>query len=124
MASISDEFRKAMADWVELKCQLTEARSDMKVLNTREKELKRVIAGYMKTTEIDTVNLKKGKVSLRKKVSKGTMTKKAVEGGLKIFFHDDETQVERAMTCIQDTLEDKETDVISLTGLNTKGKDK
>lgn len=123
MATISDDFRKAMTDWVELKRQLTEARGDMKVLNTREKELKQVIAGYMKTTDIDTVNLKKGKVSLRKKVSKGSMTKKSVENGLMIFFHQDETQVERAMVCIQDTLEEKETDVISLTGLNTKRKE-
>ena len=123
MAEISNEFRKAMADWVELKRQLTEARQDMKVLNTREKELKQVIAGYMKTTEIDTVNLKKGKVSLRKKVSKASMTKKAVEAGLMIFFQNDETQVERAMLCIQDTLEEKEADVISLTGLNKKDKE-
>tara|TARA_R110000803_G_scaffold68224_8_gene130042 strand:- start:554 stop:925 length:372 start_codon:yes stop_codon:yes gene_type:complete len=123
MATISDDFRMAMADWVELKRQLTEARGDMKVLNTREKELKQVIAGYMKTTDIDTVNLKKGKVSLRKKVSKGSMTKKSVENGLMIFFQQDETQVERAMVCIQDTLEEKETDVISLTGLNTKSKE-
>ena len=123
MAEISNEFRKAMADWVELKKQLTEARQDMKVLNTREKELKQVIAGYMKTTEIDTVNLKKGKVSLRKKVSKASMTKKAVEAGLMIFFQNDETQVERAMNCIRDTLEEKESDVISLTGLNTKTKE-
>ena len=123
MAEISNEFRKAMADWVELKRQLTEARSDMKVLNTREKELKQIIAGYMKTTEIDTVNLKKGKVSLRKKISKASMTKKAVEAGLLIFFQNDETQVERAMNCIQDTLEEKEADVISLTGLNKKDKE-
>lgn len=123
MAEITDEFRKAMADWVELKRQLTEARKDMKVLNTREKELKQVIAGYMKTTDIDTVNLKKGKVSLRKKISKASMTKKAVEAGLMIFFNNDEAQVERAMNCIQDTLEEKESDVISLTGLNKKDKE-
>jgi uncharacterized protein (DUF2461 family) len=123
MAEITDEFRKAMADWVELKRQLTEARKDMRVLNTREKELKQVIAGYMKTTDIDTVNLKKGKVSLRKKISKASMTKKAVEAGLMIFFNNDEAQVERAMNCIQDTLEEKESDVISLTGLNKKDKE-
>lgn len=123
MAEITDEFRKAMADWVELKRQLTEARKDMRVLNTREKELKQVIAGYMKTTDIDTVNLKKGKVSLRKKISKASMTKKAVEAGLMIFFNNDEAQVERAMNCIQDTLEEKESDVISLTGLNRKDKE-
>lgn len=123
MAEITDEFRKAMADWVELKRQLAEARKDMRVLNTREKELKQVIAGYMKTTDIDTVNLKKGKVSLRKKISKASMTKKAVEAGLMIFFNNDEAQVERAMNCIQDTLEEKESDVISLTGLNRKDKE-
>lgn len=123
MAEITDEFRKAMADWVELKRQLTEARKDMRVLNTREKELKQVIAGYMKTTDIDTVNLKKGKVSLRKKISKASMTKKAVEAGLMIFFNNDEAQVERAMNCIQDTLEERESDVISLTGLNKKDKE-
>lgn len=123
MAEITDEFRKAMADWVELKRQLTEARKDMRVLNTREKELKQVIASYMKTTDIDTVNLKKGKVSLRKKISKASMTKKAVEAGLMIFFNNDEAQVERAMNCIQDTLEEKESDVISLTGLNKKDKE-
>lgn len=123
MAEITDEFRKAMADWVELKRQLAEARKDMRVLNTREKELKQVIAGYMKTTDIDTVNLKKGKVSLRKKISRASMTKKAVEAGLMVFFNNDEAQVERAMNCIQDTLEEKESDVISLTGLNRKDKE-
>ena len=59
---ISDDFRKAMADWVAIKTQLTEARKDMKVLNTREKELKTYIADYMKNVQIDSVNLKKGKV--------------------------------------------------------------
>ena len=118
MADVSDEFRRAMADWVEIKRQLTEARKDMKVLNGREKELKELVSSYMKETEIDTVKLKKGKVSLRKKVSKASITKKTVEAGLMVFFNDDETQVERAMTCIIDTLEEKETNVISLTGLN------
>ena len=37
MSGITDEFRKAMSDWVELKVQLVEARKDMKVLNDREK---------------------------------------------------------------------------------------
>lgn len=59
---ISDDFRKAMSDWVAIKTQLTEARKDMKVLNTREKELKQYIADYMKDVKIDSVNLKKGKV--------------------------------------------------------------
>ena len=38
--SISDQFRTVMSEWVDLKKQLTGVRSDMKILNTREKQLK------------------------------------------------------------------------------------
>ena len=53
MAEITDEFRAAMASWVELKTQLSAARNDMKVLNQREKELKEYIKNYMKNQQID-----------------------------------------------------------------------
>ena len=108
MTDISDEFRSAMADWVEIKRQLTDARKDMKVLNTREKQLKDYIKGYMKQQSLDLINLKKGKVSLRTATKRATFTKDAVS-------------VERAMTCIVDNLETTETEVISLTGLEKKG---
>ena len=114
---ISDDFRKAMADWVAIKNQLTEARKDMKVLNTREKQLKEYIANYMKNVHIDSVNLKKGKVTMRTSERAGTMTKGAVQNGLNIYFQGDETRTEAAMNCILDNIDKKETTVVSLTGL-------
>ena len=117
---ISDDFRKAMSDWVAIKSQLTEARKDMKVLNTREKQLKEYIASYMKNVHIDSVNLKKGKVTMRVAERSGTMTKAAVQNGLNIYFQGDETRTEAAMNCILDNIDKKETTVVSLTGLKGK----
>jgi hypothetical protein len=120
MTEISEDFRKSMSDWVELKKQLTEARNDMKVLNQREKDLKKFIMGYMKQEKIDKINLKKGKVTLRDTKKKETLKKEHVENGLRTFFQGDEVRLEGAMTCIMDGLEQKESSVISLTGLNSK----
>ena len=117
MEEISEDFKKSMSEWVELKTQLSEARQDMKLLNTREKELKKYITGYMKNHKIDNVNLKKGKVSLRTSKKKGSMTAPIVKAGLAVFFENNDVQVERAMNCIRDNIEEKETDMISLTGL-------
>ena len=120
MAEITEEFRNAMADWVELKKQLSEARNDMKVLNQREKELKCFVMEFMKEQKIDKVNLKKGKVTVRNTKKTETLKKQHVENGLKTYFQGDEVRTEGAMTCILDGLEQKESSVISLTGLNPK----
>jgi len=116
-SEITDEFRTAMANWVELKQQLTEARKDMKVLNDREKDLKKFISGYMKTEKIDNINLKKGKVAMKSSNKTAPLTQKAFVAGLMVYFDGDEAQVEAVMTCIKDNLEKKETNTISLTGL-------
>jgi hypothetical protein len=115
---ISDQFRAAMSDWVELKKQLTSARKDMKILNTREKQLKEYIKNYMMNQKIDKVNLKKGKVTLRTSIKSGSLTKAAVLNGLNIYFQGDEVRTEAAMTCILDNIPKSESEVISLTGLN------
>ena len=117
MEEISENFKTSMSEWVELKKQLSEVRQDVKVLNKREKDLKKVIMGYMKNKRIDSVNLKKGKVSLRTSKKKGAMTAPIVKAGLAVFFNNNDIEVERAMNCIRDNIEEKESDVISLTGL-------
>jgi len=124
MSGISDDFRTAMGEWVELKKQLAAAREDMKILNNREKELKSYIMGYMQEEKIDNINLTKGKVALKTSKKKGTMTAKSVKSGLGVFLNNNEVEIERAMNCIIDTLEEKETSVISLTGVNTQDKKK
>jgi hypothetical protein len=118
--TVSDQFRTAMTDWVELKKQLTSARQDMKILNTREKQLKEYIKNYMKHQQIDKINLKRGKVTLRMGQKTGSMTKAAVVYGLGVYFQGDEVRTEAAMTCILDNIQKTETEVISLTGLNKK----
>jgi hypothetical protein len=119
--AISDQFRSAMRDWVELKQQLSSARKDMKILNDREKQLKDYIKNYMKHQEIDKVNLKGGKVTLKKTQKSGAFTKAAVQQGLLIYFQGDEVRVESAVTCILDNIEKKESESISLTGLKKSG---
>ena len=121
MAEITDEFRTRMAEWVELKKQLTEARQDMRVLNQREKELKSFIGDFMKDKQIDNINLKKGKVTRRVTQKKPTFSKKAVEVGLGVYFQGDEVRVESAVNCIVDNIPSEERDVVSLTGIKTKG---
>ena len=121
--SVSDQFRMAMKDWVELKKQLTSARKDMKILNTREKQLKEYIKNYMKRQEIDKVNLKGGKVTLKVSQKSGSFTKAAVQNGLNIYFQGDEVRTEAVMTCILDNIDKKETEVISLTGLKKQDSD-
>ncbi len=117
---ITDEFRTAMADWVQLKTQLSEARKDMKVLNEREKQLKEFIKTFMKDKSLDLINLKKGKVTLKTTIKKSSMTREAVRKGLHIYFGGDEAKVDGAIQCILDNLDSEEADVISLTGLTSR----
>lgn len=120
MTEVSEEFRSKMTEWVNLKKQLTEARKDMQILNKKEKELKSYIMSFMSEQKIDNINLKKGKVSLRTSKKKQSLTKDKVQSGLLKHFNGDEVQTETAMNCIVDNLEVKDTNVISLTGVNSK----
>lgn len=120
---IGEDFKQAVSDWVELKMQLAEARKDMKILNGREKQLKSFIAGKMKSGQIDTVNLRQGKISLKKSIRRTGLTKNKIEEGLKQYFNNDEIKLEGALNAINDTIETKETQVISLTGIKKKTDD-
>ena len=117
---VTDEFRKKMSEWVNIKKTLVEARKDVKVLNEKEKELKSFIMKFMQKEGIDNVNLKKGKVTLRNSKKKETLTKERVKTGLLKHFNGDEVQTETAMNCIIDNLETKQSSIISLTGVNKK----
>ena len=117
---VTDEFRKKMSEWVNIKKTLVEARKDVKVLNDKEKELKSFIMKFMQKEGIDNVNLKKGKVTLRNSKKKETLTKERVQLGLLKHFNGDEVQTETAMNCIIDNLETKQSSIISLTGVNKK----
>ena len=120
MTSVSNELSESVSKLVELTKQLTKAKSDIKILNQEEKRLKENVKKHMVSQGIDTINLRKGKISIRKSVRKGSMNKDAIKEGLLTFFGGDETKVEGALNAIQDGLKMKESTSISLTGIKDK----
>jgi hypothetical protein len=118
--SVPSELSESVAKLVELSKQLSEAKSDIKILNQEEKRLKEAVKKHMIGQGIDTINLRKGKISLRTSVRKGTMNKDAIREGLLKFFGGDEAKLEGALNAIQDTIKVKESTSISLTGIKEK----
>lgn len=114
---IDNEFKTKMTEWVELKKQLNEVKSDVKKLNAKEKELKEFLKNYMVSNEIDNVNLRKGKVSVRTTKRKTPLSFPLIEAGLGVYFDHQEDKVEQAVECIKDQIECKESHNISLTGI-------
>jgi len=120
MTSVSNELSESVSKLVELTKQLSEAKADIKVLNQEEKRLKENVKKHMVDQGIDTINLRKGKISIRKSVRKGSMTKDAIHDGLLKFFGGDEAKVEGALNAIKDGLKVKESTSLSLTGIKEK----
>ena len=118
--SVPTDLSNNVAKLVDLSKQLSEAKSDIKVLNQEEKRLKETVKKLMIDQVIDTINLRKGKISLRKSVRKSGMNKDAIRDGLLKFFGGDEVKVEGALNAIKDGLKTKESTSLSLTGIKEK----
>ena len=118
--SVPNELSESVSKLVELSKQLSEAKSDIKILNQEEKRLKESVKRHMIDQGIDTINLRKGKINLRKSVRKGSMNKDAIREGLLKFFGGDEAKLEGALNAIQDNLKVKESTSLSLTGIKEK----
>ena len=118
--SVPNELSESVSKLVELSKQLSEAKSDIKILNQEEKRLKESVKRHMIDQGIDTINLRKCKISLRKSVRKGSMNKDAIREGLLTFFGGDEAKLEGALNAIQDTIKVKESTSLSLTGIKEK----
>ncbi len=85
MTSVPNELSTNVSKLVDLTKQLSEAKSDIKVLNQEEKRLKETVKKHMVSQGIDTINLRKGKISIRKSVRKSGMNKDAIKDGLMTF---------------------------------------
>jgi hypothetical protein len=120
MSTVSNELSESVSKLVELTKQLSEAKADIKVLNQEEKRLKETVKKHMVGQGIDTINLRKGKISIRKSIRKGSMNKDAIKDGLMTFFGGDETKVEGALNAIKDGLKTTESTSLSLTGIKDK----
>ena len=112
------DFSEAMKEWIALKVQLSEDRKDLAVLNKREKELKSFVTRHMATNDIDTVKVKdQVKVNLKKKKSKGGITKQVIRTGLLNYFQGDAGRVDGAIKAIEDAQPLKDVSTVSVTGL-------
>jgi|TARA_R110000851_G_scaffold113670_5_gene238484 hypothetical protein len=118
--SVPTELSDTVSKLIDLNKQLTAAKSDIKILNQEEKRLKETVKKHMVSQGIDTINLRKGKISIRTSMRKSGMSKDAVRDGLHTFFGGDEAKVEGALNAIKDGLKTKESTSISLTGLKDK----
>ena len=121
--SVPNELSDSVSKLVELSRQISDAKSDIKIPTQEERRLKETVKKHMIQQGIDTINLRKGKINLRKSVRKGTMNKDAIREGLLKFFGGDEAKVEGALNAIQDTIKVKESTSISLTGIKEKAQD-
>lgn len=118
-----NELSDAVSRLVEINKQIAEARNDIKILTSAEKALKEQVKGQMLKNGIDTINLKKGKISVKKSVRKSTMTKKTVVAGLMTYFDNDEKKVEEILSVIAEQLETKESTSLTMTGIKDKAQE-
>ena len=116
------DFKTAMTEWVGLKAQLAAARKDLQVLNKREKDLRKFVSEHMAVNEIDTVKIQdKVRVNLKKKKTKGGITKDVIKKGLRTYFGGNEAQIEGAFQAILDAAPTKETSSVTVSGLKAAG---
>lgn len=116
----TDELSNSVSKLVELNKQITEAREDIKVLVQAEKSLKLQVKKLMTDNSLDVINLKKGKISVRRNSRKTGLNKTSVREGLITFFNGNEQQAESALKVILDNLPVKESTSLSLTGIKEK----
>tara|TARA_A100001234_G_scaffold147117_1_gene129426 strand:- start:934 stop:1302 length:369 start_codon:yes stop_codon:yes gene_type:complete len=116
----SDELSNSVSKLVELNKQITEAREDIKVLVQAEKSLKLQVKKLMVDHGLDAINLKKGKISVRKSSRKTGLNKTTVKEGLVNYFNGNEQQAESVLKAILDSLPVKESTSLSLTGIKEK----
>lgn len=118
--SSTEELSESVSRLVELSKQIGEAKSDIKILVQAEKALKERVKGHMVHQGIDTINLKKGKIAIRKTTKKKVMSKKHLLDGLVEYFQGDQAKVDAIVESIQSKLGTTESTSISLTGIKEK----
>ena len=120
MSEQQEDIGDVVNELLEVNKQISDARDDLKVLTNVEKKLKEKLKSSMMTKEIDTINLKKGKIKLKKTIKKATFNKKSVTEGLTNFFNGDPNQLDGALNAIKEVLPEKENVTLSMTGIKDK----
>ncbi len=116
----SDELSNSVSKLVELNKQITEAREDIKILVQAEKSLKLQVKKLMMDNGLDAINLKRGKISVRKSARKTGLNKTTLMDGLVNYFNGNEQQAESVLKAVLDNLPVKESTSLSLTGIKER----
>jgi hypothetical protein len=113
---MSEQFKDAMGQWVEIKKQLQVIRKDVKTLNDQEKNLRGFIQQFMKEQNVTACNISdlKAKVTLNTRQIKPNFTKDLVRKGLLRYFNGDEDRANYVMGVILETGEINERDSVTL----------
>ncbi len=116
----SDELSNSVSKLVELNKQITEAREDIKIIVQAEKSLKLQVKKLMMDNGLDAINLKRGKISVRKSARKTGLNKTTLMDGLVNYFNGNEQQAESVLKAVLDNLPVKESTSLSLTGIKER----
>jgi hypothetical protein len=116
----SDELSNSVSKLVELNKQITEAREDIKIIVQAEKSLKLQVKKLMMDNGLDAINLKRGKISVRKSARKTGLNKTTLMEGLVNYFNGNEQQAESVLKAVLDNLPVKESTSLSLTGIRER----
>tara|TARA_B100001123_G_C14654307_1_gene766903 strand:- start:11 stop:529 length:519 start_codon:yes stop_codon:yes gene_type:complete len=84
------DFKRDVREYDDIDRTLKETKKQLKTLENRKKELGRCILGYMKSTNIETCNMRTGKISRKVKKVAVAFTKKNMPSKIEQFFNDDE----------------------------------
>lgn len=110
------EYKELMDEWIRLKSQIKVVRADVKILNTREKELRLQIQEFMKTNDVTacTVADKNAKIQLSTRNVKTPFTRELVRKALLRYFRGDESLVDHVFQMIDEEREVTPKDSVSL----------
>lgn len=110
------DYKTLMDEWINVKNQLKTIRADVKILNTREKDLRTRVQEFMKTSDVTTctVSDRNAKVQVNVRTVKSPFNKDLVRRALLRYFRGDESLVDHIFTLIDDETEVTQKESVTL----------
>lgn len=99
---ITNAFKHALKEYIEIDNDLKEANSHLKVLRNRKKELGGQIQVHMREFSIDKLNLPKNNLKLNQRVAKRPINKALILERLTLYFKGDEKKAQQLTDFICD----------------------
>jgi hypothetical protein len=110
------DYKMLMDEWINIKNQLKLVRGDVKILNTREKDLRLKVQEFMKTSDVTTctVSDKNAKIQMNTRVVKSPFNKDLVRRALLRYFRGDESLVDHIFILIGEETEVTQKESVTL----------